>query len=71
MVLAIALRIQITHFGPPDDETATAHVRGSWLYFQNAASVLTELLLKNTDMISIQAILGMVYPFLSKKRLMR
>ncbi|KAL0631435.1 hypothetical protein Q9L58_009698 [Maublancomyces gigas] len=59
MVLAIALRIQITHAGPPDEEATTAHVRGSWLYFQNAASVLTELLLKNTDMVSIQAILGM------------
>lgn len=59
MVLAIALRIQISHPGLPDEDTATSHVQESWQFFQNAASVLTELLLKNTDLISIQAILGM------------
>lgn len=60
MVLAIALRIQISHPGLPDEDTATSHVQESWQFFQNAASVLTELLLKNTDLVSIQAILGMV-----------
>lgn len=59
MVLAIALRIQISHPGLAEED-ATTHVQSSWLYFQNAASVMTELLLKNTDLVSIQAILGMV-----------
>ncbi|RPA99789.1 hypothetical protein L873DRAFT_1806323 [Choiromyces venosus 120613-1] len=59
MLLAISFRLRITHAAEPDEEHSISHVQKSWLYFQNAATVLTELLLKNTDLLSIQAILGM------------
>ncbi|KAG0640446.1 fungal-specific transcription factor domain-containing protein [Tuber brumale] len=59
MLLAISFRLRITHATEPDEEHSVSHVQKSWLYFQNAATVLTELLLKNTDLLSIQAILGM------------
>ncbi|KAL7265824.1 hypothetical protein RUND412_011649, partial [Rhizina undulata] len=60
MVLAIGYRLRISHLGvTPDEPDAATHIEKSWRYFQNAATVLTELLLKNTDLMSIQAILGM------------
>jgi hypothetical protein len=63
MVLAIACRLRISHTPPPpeeDDGSPTRHIREAWGYFRNAAAVLTELFLRNTDLISIQAILAMV-----------
>ncbi|KAF8470584.1 fungal-specific transcription factor domain-containing protein [Kalaharituber pfeilii] len=60
MVLAIACRLRISHPGPADNEIAPwVGVERSWLYFQNAAGVLTELLLRNSDLMTIQAILAM------------
>ena len=34
----------------------------AWLYFKNAMSVSTELVLRRTDLLSVQALLGMVWP---------
>jgi hypothetical protein len=62
IVLAISCRLRISH--SPSKEAAgvpvSSHVLEAWKYFQNTATVLTELLLRNTDLMSIQAILGMV-----------
>ena len=63
MVLAIACRLRISHTPPPGPDSpvpAARHVQEAWKYFRNAAAVLTELLLRNTDLMSIQAILAMV-----------
>jgi len=61
MVLAIACRLRISHPLQIDDKVAPwVGVERSWQYFQNAAGVLTELLLKNSDLMTIQAILAMV-----------
>lgn len=60
MVLAIACRLRISHPGQADDKISPwVGVERSWQYFQNAASVLSELLLKNSDLMTIQAILAM------------
>jgi hypothetical protein len=32
----------------------------AWLYLKNAMGVLTELTMRNTDLLSVQALLGMV-----------
>lgn len=62
MVLAIGCRLRVSHTAEmPDDVAIARHIQTGWMYFQNAASVLTELLLRNTDLMSIQAILGMVF----------
>jgi hypothetical protein len=62
VVLAISYRLRISH--SPSHESAAvpigSHIMEAWKYFQNAATVLMELLLRNTDLMSIQAILGMV-----------
>lgn len=61
MVLAIACRLRISHPGTIDCEIAPwVGIERSRLYFQNAAGVLTELLLGNSDLMTIQAILAMV-----------
>ncbi|KAF8251868.1 hypothetical protein K440DRAFT_647294 [Wilcoxina mikolae CBS 423.85] len=61
VVLAISCRLRVSH--PPSHEPAAvpvgSHISEAWKYFQNAATVLTELLLRNSDLMSIQAILGM------------
>ena len=52
---------------------AMPHIHDAWKYFQNTVTGLTELLLTNTDLMTIQAIMGMVcvvrpkpvFPFLS------
>ena len=36
-------------------------IHAGWKYFQNTVVVLTELLLRNTDLMGIQAMLGMVW----------
>ncbi|KAF8458322.1 fungal-specific transcription factor domain-containing protein [Terfezia claveryi] len=60
MVLAIACRLRISHPLQIDDKVAPwVGVERSWQYFQNAAGLLTELLLKNSDLMTIQAILAM------------
>lgn len=63
MVLAISCRLRISHT-PLENSDGPAipvvrHIQEAWKYFQNAATVLTELLLRNTDLMSIQAILAM------------
>jgi hypothetical protein len=64
MVLAISCRLRISHTPAGNSEGAPVpvvrHLQEAWKYFQNAAAVLTELLLRNTDLMSIQAILAMV-----------
>ncbi|KAI5804500.1 fungal-specific transcription factor domain-containing protein [Geopyxis carbonaria] len=61
ILLAIACRLRISHTpdGAARETTIGSHIQEAWRYFQNAATVLTELLLRNTDLLSIQAILGM------------
>ena len=65
IVLAISCRLRISHTpaatgGPSPDIPVGSHIQDAWKYFQNSAVVLTELILRNTDLMSIQAILGMV-----------
>lgn len=53
IALALALRIRVmSNVVPQDDE------QRAWLYFKNALAVLTELLMRNTDLLSVQALLG-------------
>ena len=54
MMLAIGCRVRGAQ-SPNIEEEAKG-----WSYFQNSASVLTELTLKNTNLLSIQAMLAMV-----------
>lgn len=54
VALAIAWRIRIVKdFIPARDEPS------DWAYFKNALAVLSELTLRNTDLFSVQALLGM------------
>ena len=55
MVLAIAQRLRIMSRVVHSEED-----RKSWGYVKNAMAVQTELTLRNTDLLSVQAILGMV-----------
>ncbi|KAI5816729.1 fungal-specific transcription factor domain-containing protein [Pyronema omphalodes] len=59
IVLAISCRLRISHSPDSTMTPVVSHIQEAWKYFQNAAAVLTELLLRNTDLMSIQAILGM------------
>jgi hypothetical protein len=62
MVLAVACRLRVsTSLGPRniDDENSVSS-QEAWNYFQNAGVNLTDLLMRNTDLISIQAIITMV-----------
>ncbi|RMY14780.1 hypothetical protein D0868_01258 [Hortaea werneckii] len=54
VALAIAhrLRVMSNVVGSEEDETA-------WLYLKNAMAVMTELVMRNTDLLSVQALLGM------------
>jgi hypothetical protein len=55
VALAIAHRLRVMSNLVPDEEDKKA-----WLYLKNAMGVLTELTMRNTDLLSVQALLGMV-----------
>lgn len=55
VVLAISHRLRIMSNLVPHEEDKRA-----WLYLKNAMGVLTELTMRNTDLLSVQALLGMV-----------
>jgi len=55
VALAIAFRIRVmTNFSPNDSDS------DAWGYFKNALAVQSELTLRNQDLLSVQALLGMV-----------
>ncbi|RMZ90761.1 hypothetical protein DV736_g1999, partial [Chaetothyriales sp. CBS 134916] len=54
VALAIAYRIRVVSNVVPAEDDQKA-----WYYLKNAMGVLTELTLRNTDLLSVQAILGM------------
>ena len=54
VALAIAYRIRVMSNVVPQQDDQKA-----WMYLKNAMGVLTELLLRNTDLLSVQALLGM------------
>lgn len=55
VALAIAHRLRIvSNLLPPDDD------QKAWAYLKNAMAVLTELTMRNTDLLSVQALLAMV-----------
>ncbi|KAI5290839.1 hypothetical protein KEM54_000294, partial [Ascosphaera aggregata] len=54
IVLAIAHRLRVISNLVPQEEDKLA-----WLYLKNAMGVLTELTMRNTDLLSVQALLGM------------
>lgn len=55
VALAIAHRLRVMSNLVPHEEDKKA-----WLYLKNAMAVLTELTMRNTDLLSVQALLGMV-----------
>jgi hypothetical protein len=55
VVLAIAHRLRVMSNLVPHEEDQKA-----WGYLKNALGVITELTIRNTDLLSIQALLGMV-----------
>jgi hypothetical protein len=55
VVLAIAHRLRVMSNLVPQDEDQKA-----WGYLKNAMAVQTELTIRNTDLLSVQALLGMV-----------
>ncbi|KAJ5156090.1 hypothetical protein N7492_008893 [Penicillium capsulatum] len=54
VVLAISHRLRVMSNLVPHEEDKKA-----WLYLKNAMGVLTELTMRNTDLLSVQALLGM------------
>ncbi|OJD19708.1 hypothetical protein AJ78_00331 [Emergomyces pasteurianus Ep9510] len=54
VVLAIAHRLRVMSNLVPQEEDKKA-----WLYLKNAMGVLTELTMRNTDLLSVQALIGM------------
>lgn len=54
VALAIAYRIRRLKMQPPPPEDSI-----SWAYFKNALAVLSELTMRNTDLLSVQALIGM------------
>ena len=54
VALAIAYRIRVMSNVVPQEDDQKA-----WYYLKNAMGVLTELTLRNTDLLSVQALLGM------------
>lgn len=61
IALAIAHRIRVMNNLVPQEEDNKA-----WMYLKNAVGVLTELTMRNLDLLSVQALLGMVRsPYLS------
>jgi len=61
VALAIAHRLRVMSNLVPQEEDQKA-----WGYLKNAMAVMTELTIRNTDLLSVQALLGMVR--LSKAR---
>ena len=58
VALAIAHRLRImSNIGPQEDD------QKAWGYLKNAMGVLTEITMRNTDLLSVQALLGMVQHF--------
>ena len=55
IALAIAHRIRVMSNLVPQEEDNKA-----WMYLKNAMGVLTELTMRNLDLLSVQALLGMV-----------
>ena len=55
VALAIAHRLRVMSRLVPQEEDNKA-----WAYLKNAMGVLTELTMRNTDLLSVQALLGMV-----------
>lgn len=53
VALAIAYRLRVMSNVVPQDDDQKA-----WLYLKNALAVLAELLMRNTDLLSVQALLG-------------
>jgi hypothetical protein len=59
VALAIAHRLRVMSNLVPQEEDIKA-----WGFLKNALGVLTELTMRNTDLLSVQALLGMVmHPF--------
>lgn len=56
IALAIAHRLRVMSNLVPQEEDNKA-----WGYLKNAFGVLTELVMRNTDLLSVQALLGMVW----------
>ena len=56
VALAIAHRLRIMSNMVPQEDDQKA-----WGYLKNAMGVLTELTMRNTDLLSVQALLGMVH----------
>lgn len=55
IALAIAHRLRVMNNLVPQEEDNKA-----WMYLKNAMGVLTELTMRNLDLLSVQALLGMV-----------
>jgi hypothetical protein len=55
IALAIAHRLRVMSNLVPQEED-----QKGWGYLKNALGVLTELTMRNTDLLSVQAMLGMV-----------
>jgi len=55
VALALAHRIRVMSNVSPQEEDELA-----WLYLKNAMAVQTELTMRNNDLLSVQALLGMV-----------
>lgn len=55
ILLALSYRYRQNHGPRPEKDNEKA-----WLYFKNAASVLNQLSLRRSDLLSIQALLAMV-----------
>lgn len=63
VMLAIACRLRISHTRPTEelrDNNIRTNAAEARTYFDNATSVITELLMLNTDLLTIQALVGMV-----------
>lgn len=55
IILSLAYEYRFSNSMKPEKDRERA-----WLYFKNAISVFTELTLRRTDLLSVQALLGMV-----------
>ena len=64
VALAIAHRLRImSNIGPQEYD------QKAWGYLKNAMGVLTEITMRNTDLLSVQALLGMVQHFVDVTKL--
>lgn len=62
VLLAISCRLRISHTRAADGnpKPVEAYTTEAWSYFENATGVLIELVMRNTDLLTIQALVGMV-----------